>query len=138
MLMAAQRCGAGSRAVQVALESIDRILLYRAPHLAFKTLVGRALEFFRRAAKGADSVLARAVARECQYICGAIRILFSYAPNVNDSAPPVALSVGMCTVLGIIRTLPRIAEDAACVENSYPRAFGACSGHSIKYNLPMS
>ena len=56
---------------QVALESIDRIRLNRAPHMKFKNLLSpdargmnRALEYFRRVAKGTESVLVQALANE--------------------------------------------------------------------------
>ena len=38
--MAAQTRGAGSRAQQVALASVDRISLGRAPHMKFKVMLG--------------------------------------------------------------------------------------------------
>ena len=66
-LMAAQACGSGSRAGRVARGSIDRIRLNRAPHMKFMDLLGtqvlgvrRALEYFRRVAKGTDRVPVRA------------------------------------------------------------------------------
>ena len=101
--------------------------------------MGRALEYFRRVTKETDSVLARALASECGYICGAALILFTpRAPRVKRSAPPAVLPESMSAAPGIIRTLSRIAGEAARVEGSYLRVFDACYGYSIRYNLPMS
>ena len=133
-LMAAQSCGPGSRPEQVALKCIDRTRLNRAPHMEIKGLLGphtqgmgRALGCFRRVAMEPDCVLARALSHEREYICDAVRILFTpYAPNVKRSAPPVVLPVALRSASGIIRSLSRIAEDAARVENGCLRAFDAC------------
>ena len=55
---AARMCGSGTRADQVATVSVGRIRLSRAPHMKCTYLLGdgvqtmgRALEYFRRAAK---------------------------------------------------------------------------------------
>ena len=66
-LAAAQLCGSGSRAEQVALEPIGRIRLIRAQQMKFMNLLGpqlqglvRASGYFQSVAKEIDSVLARA------------------------------------------------------------------------------
>ena len=93
--MAARTRGEGYRAERVAMESIDRTRLNRAPHMTFKHSldpdaegVGRALEYFRRVAKATNDVLVRASANERGYFCAAACIHFTpYAPNVKGSAP---------------------------------------------------
>ena len=88
LLMTAQLPGSGTQAEKVALESAGRIRLSRAPHMKNKyLLVGgarsmdKAPEYFRRVAKQSGDPLARAVASEREFICEAMRILFTpYAP----------------------------------------------------------
>ena len=133
LLMAAQTCGAGSRAEQEAMEPIDRIRLSRTPHIKFKHLLGpgaqgmgRALDYFRRVAEGTDGVLVRASANGREYICEATRILFTtYASNVKGSAPPTVFPEGMAAASGIARALSRIERDAARSESSVLRVFDA-------------
>ena len=75
-LMAAQTCGSGSHAAQVAMGSIDRIRLNRAPQMKFEDLLGsnlqgmdRASESFWRIANESENGLVRAVAQDREYIC---------------------------------------------------------------------
>ena len=77
---AAQTCGAGPRDERVALESVGRIGLSRAPHVEFDSLLGpgaapidRALECLRRVAKETGSPPVSARAQERESICGAFR-----------------------------------------------------------------
>ena len=103
LLLAAQTRGAGSRAEQVAAESIGRICRNRAPHMKFKKLFGpevvgknRTLGYFRVAAQETGNVLVRPLADELACVCGAVRTLFTAsAADVKGSAPPVALPVGL-------------------------------------------
>ena len=67
--MESQTCEAGSRDWQVALESVGRMRLSRAPHMEFKSLLaptmaprGRPLEYFRLVAKETDNTLVEALA----------------------------------------------------------------------------
>ena len=62
--------GSGTRAEQVASESVDRIRLSRAPYMKYKYLLsnrvrrmGLALQYFRRVAKETYSSAAQAVSR---------------------------------------------------------------------------
>ena len=41
-------------------------------------------------------------------------------------------------MLGILRTLSRMVEDTARAETPFLRAFDACYGYLLKYNLPLS
>ena len=144
--MAAQSRGAAVRAKQLAAGTNDRIRLNRAPQMKSNHLLGsdvrgmgRALEYFRRVTRETDSVLARALASECGYICGAVLFLFTpRAPGVKRSAPPAVLPEDMSAASGSIRTLSCIATESARVEDSYLRVFDACYGYSIRYSLPMS
>ena len=89
LLMAAQFSGSGSQAEKVALESVDRLRLSRAPHMKFRYLLSggvrsmdKALEYFRRVAKESKDPLVCAVALEREFICEAMRVLFTpYAPS---------------------------------------------------------
>ena len=115
LLMAARTRGAGSRAEQVAMLSIGRIRLNRAPKTKFEQLLGpdvprryRALEYFRRAANETDDVPARALANERKYLREAARLLFAaYFPNVGSQRrfssslkprPPREAPSGLCPV----------------------------------------
>ena len=73
--MAAHTCGSGPRAEQVALESVDRIRLNRAPHTEFKFLlgagassIGQALEYFRRVASAFRNPLVKVLAQEREFL----------------------------------------------------------------------
>ena len=96
LLTTAQFSGSGSQAEKVALESVDRLRLSRAPHMKFKYLLSggvqsmdKALEYFRRVAKESSDALVKAVAPEREFICEAMRVLFTpYAPSGKGLAPP--------------------------------------------------
>ena len=100
--------------------------------------MGRALEFCPRVAEGADDVAVRAPANESGIFCRAACALCSpYAPDIRGSEPPNVLLEGMATALvsptsspkvGIIRTLSRIAEDAARLGSSSLRVCDAFYG----------
>ena len=146
LLMTAQMSGSGSQAEKVALESVDRLRLSRAPHMKFKFLLSgnvtsmdKALEYFRRVAKETDEELVRAVALEREFICEAMRVLFTpYAPSSKGLAPPVIRPEGLVKTLAILRTLSRMVKDAARVETPFLRVFDACYGYLLKYNMPAS
>ena len=146
LLMTAQFSGVGSQAEKVALESVDRLRLSRAPHMKFKYLLSggvssmdKALEYFRRVAKETDDTLVRAVAKEREFICEAMRVLFTpYAPSIKGLAPPGVRPEGLVQTLAIFRTLSRMVKDAARVETPFLRVFDACYGYLLKYNIPVS
>ena len=146
LLMTAQMSGPGSQAEKVAMESVDRIRLSRAPHMKYKFLLSgnvnsmdKALEYFRRVAKETDDELVRAVAQEREFICDAMRVLFTpYAPSNKGLAPPVIRPEGLVKTLAIFRTLSRMVKDAARVETPFLRVFDACYGYLLKYNMPVS
>ena len=146
LLMTAQMSGSGSQAEKVALESVDRLRLSRAPHMKYKyllsgsvTTMDRALEYFRRVAKETDDELVRAVAQEREFVCEAMRVLFTpYAPSSKGLAPPVIRPEGLVKTLAILRTLSRMVKDAARVETPFLRVFDACYGYLLKYNMPVS
>ena len=115
------------------MESVGRIRLSRSPHMKYKYLLAngarsmdKALEFFRRVAEQTDSPLVRAVAYEREFICEAMRILFTpYAPSGKGLAPPTMRPEGMVQTLAALRTLPRMVKDAARVETPFLRVFDA-------------
>ena len=66
----AQFSGAGAQAGEVAMESVGRIRLSRAPHMKYEYLLSngaqstaKTLEYLRRVAKQTDDALVRAAAR---------------------------------------------------------------------------
>ena len=146
LLMTAQFSGTGSQAEKVALESVDRLRLSRAPHMKYKYLLSggvssmdKALEYFRRVVKESNDVLVRSVAMEREFICEAMRVLFTpYAPSVKGLAPPGIRPEGLVQTLAIFRTLSRMVKDAARVETPFLRVFDACYGYLLKYNIPVS
>ena len=146
LLMTAQFSGTGSQAEKVALESVDRLRLSRAPHMKYKYLLAggvtsmdKALEYFRRVIKESDDVLVRSIAMEREFICEAMRVLFTpYAPSVKGLAPPNVRPEGLSQTLAIFRTLSRMVKDAARVETPFLRVFDACYGYLLKYNIPVS
>ena len=121
LLMAAQFSGSGSRAEEVALESVDRPRLSRAPRMKFKYLLSggvqsmdKALEYFRRVVRESNTVLAQSVASEREFICEAMRVLFTpYAPSGKGLAPPAIRPEGLVQTLAAFRTLYRMVTDAA-------------------------
>ena len=145
LLMTAQFSGAGAPSERVAMESVDRIRLSRAPYMKYKFLLpngaqpmGRTLEYFRRVAKQTDSALARAVATEREFICDSIRAF--YAPHAvagKGLAPPGIRPEGLVCALGAPRALSRMVKDAARAETPSLRASDACYGYLIKYNPPV-
>ena len=80
LFMTAQFSGPGAQAEKVAMESVDRIRLSRAPHMKDKYLLSngaqsvyKSLEYLRRVAKKTGSSLVREVANEGEFIserCG--------------------------------------------------------------------
>ena len=48
-LMSAQMCGSGARAERVAMESVDRICLGRAPHMKDEYFLGSGVQYMGRA-----------------------------------------------------------------------------------------
>ena len=139
-LVGAQICGAGSRAEEVALESVDRIRLCRATRIKSKSLLGpkvssvaSAVEYLRRVAKETGDRPVKASAQEREFIDRVLRILYTpYAPSVRGAGPPAIGPECMGAALGIFRTLSRIAKDAARAKSSFPRVFDACYGYSTK------
>ena len=144
LLMAAQFSGSGTQAEKVALELADRIRLSRAPRMKYKYLLAggarsmdKASEHFRRVARQSDGPLARAVASEREFICEAMRILFTpYAPPGKGLAPPTIRPEGLIQTLAVPRTLSRMAKDAARAETPFLRVFDARYGYLSKYNAP--
>ena len=99
----------------------------------------KALEYFQRVAKQSDDPLARAVASEREFICGAMRMLFTpYAPPGKGLAPPTIRPEGLVWTLAILRTLSRMVKDAARVETPFLRVCDARFGFLLKYNAPAS
>ena len=114
LFMTAQISGAGSQDEKVAMESVGRIRLSRAPHMKYKYLlsggvriIDKALGYFRRAAKQCGDPLVRAVASESEFICEAMRILST------PYAPPSIRPEGLIQKLAALRTLSRMVEDPA-------------------------
>ena len=111
VLMTAQFSGPGTRAGKVAMESVGRIRLGRAPHMKYRYLLpngvqslDKAHKYSRRAAKQTDSSLVRAVASERVFICEAMRILFTpYAPAGKGLSPPAIRPEGLSNTLEVIR-----------------------------------
>ena len=99
----------------------------------------KALEYFRRVAKESNDALVCAVAMEREFICEAMRVLFTpYAPSSKGLAPPAIRPEGLVQTLAIFRTLSRMVKDAARVETPFLRVFDACYGYLLKYNMPVS
>ena len=99
--------------------------------------MGRALECFRRVAREADLPLVKALAQEREFVREALQILYTpYARRTRSAGSPIGRPEGMRAALGIFRTLPRAAEDAARAESSPLRVSEACYGYLAKYNLP--
>ena len=144
LLMTAQFPGSSTQAEKVALESVDRIRLSRAPHMRYKYLLAgglrsmdRALEYFRRVVTPPDDPLMRAVASEREFICGAVRILFTpYALPGKGVAPPTIRPEGLIQTLAVLRTLSRMVGGAANAETPFLRVFDARYGYLLKYNIP--
>ena len=92
----------------------------------------KAAEYFRRVAKQSDDPLARAVASEREFICEAMRILFTpVAPPGKGLAPPTIRPEGLIQTLAVLRALPR-------VETPFLRVCDARFGFLLKYNAPAS
>ena len=146
LLIPAQISGAGTRAEKVAMESVGRIRLSRAPHMKYKyplsggaRTIGKALEYFRRVVKQSDDPLVRAVASEREFICEAMRTLVTpYAPPGKGLAPPSILPEGLIQTLAALRTLSRMVKDAARAETPPLRVSDARYGYLLKYNVPVS
>ena len=90
-LMSAQMCGSGTRAGQMAMGSVGRIRLSRAPRMKYKCFrgagarsVGRAAENFRRVANEPNSSLVRAAAQEREFICDPLRISCTPSPRLAE------------------------------------------------------
>ena len=82
----------------------------------------RASKYCRRAANQTDYPRVRAVANEREFIREAMRILFApYAPSGKGLAPPAICPEGLVQTLAALRTLSRMAEDAARVETPFLR-----------------
>ena len=115
------------------MESVDRIRLSRAPRMKDKYLLpngaqsmDEALEYFRAVAKQMDSPLARAVANEREYICEAMRVLLTpHAPSGKGLARPTIRPGGLTQTLGALRTLFRMAKDAARIGTPFCRVCDA-------------
>ena len=96
LLMAAQFSGVGAQAERVAMESVGRVRLSRAPHIKYEYLLpngarsmDKALEYFRRVAEETDNPPVRAVTNEREFSCETMRILFTpCAPSGKESVPP--------------------------------------------------
>ena len=131
LLMTAQFAGARSQTEKVALESVDRICLSRAPQMEYKYLLAggvrstnKALEYSRHVAKQTGDPLARAVAGERGFICEFMRILFTpCAPPGTGLAPPTIRPGGLIQTSAVLRTLSRVVKDAARVETPPPTSF---------------
>ena len=128
-LMTAQLSGGSTHAEKEAMESADRIRPSRAPHMRYKYMlsngvhaVNKASEYFLRVAKQTDGDLFRAVACERAFICESRRILFTPpAPSGKGLAPPTIRPEGLAQTFGVIRTLFRMAKDAARIEAPFLR-----------------
>ena len=146
LLTSAQFPGAGAQAARVAMESVGRTRPSSASRMKYKFLLsngagsmGKALEYFRRAAKQTDNPFARAVANEREFFWEAMRILFTpYAPSGKGLAAPTIRPEGRVQTLAALRTLSRMAMDAARIETPFLRVSDARYGHLMKYNMPAS
>ena len=79
----------------------------------------------------------RAVASEREFICEAMRILFTpYAPPGTGLAPPLIRLEGLIQTLAVLRTLSRMVQAAARVETPFLFVFDARYGYLLKYNMP--
>ena len=97
------------------------------------------LEYFRRAVEQSDDPLVRAAASEREFICEAMRILFTpYAPPGKGVAPPAIRPVGLIQTPAALRTLSRMVNDAVRVETPFLCVFDARYGYLLKYNTPVS
>ena len=98
LLTPAQFSGVRTQAEKVAMESVGRIRLSRAPHVKYKYLLAGA----------------------------AMRILAtSYAPPGKGLAPPSIRPEGLIQTLAVLRTLSRMVKGAARVETPFLRVFDA-------------
>ena len=144
LLTTAQLSGPGAQAEKVAMESVDRIRLSRAPHMTYKYLLANGAQYideasgyFRRVANQTDNSLVRAAANEREFICEAMRIPHTpYAPSAKVLPHPAIRPEGLASTLGAPRTLSRMLKDAARVETPFLRVYDACSGYVSKYNAP--
>ena len=115
--MAAQTCGSGSLAELVALESVGRLRLSRAPHVEFKFLpgsgpssIGRAVAYIRRVAKERGNFLAKALAQELEFTLEASRISCApFFPRVRGAGPPRVCPEWMSAAMGIPRTVSQVS-----------------------------
>ena len=123
----AQLRGSGARLEQVALGSVDRIRLSRAPHKKYKYLLGagaqssdRDSEYFCRVSVDTGSPSVRAVAQEAEFFREAAPIPFTpLDPLGKGLAPPAIRPEGLAIALGFIRTFSRMVKDAARVETPF-------------------
>ena len=101
--------------------------------------MGKALEYFRRAATQSGDPLVRAVAQERVFIRETMRVLFApYCPPGKNLAPPAIRQEGLTQTLALLRPLSRMVQDAARVETPAIRVFDACYGYLLTYNIPAS
>ena len=97
----------------------------------------KVFEYFRRVVKESNDALAQAVASEREFICEAMRVLFTpYAPSGKGLAPPTIRPEGLAQTLAVFRTLSRMVKDAARTETPFLRVFDARYGYLLKYNMP--
>ena len=93
--------------------------------------VGRALAHFRR---GSELMYALGNGRE--FFCGGLRALFTTrAPIVRGARTPKVILEGIRHALGVLRTLPRIAKNAARAETAALRVFNATYGYPAKHSF---
>ena len=122
---------AGTRAEEVALDSAGRIRPNRSPHMKFKYLsrngvqsADKALGYSRRVANQSESSLVRAVACEREFICVAMRILFTLdKPFGAASSPPVTHPESLSNALGGAPHLVSHGQRCSQSRNAVPARF---------------
>ena len=89
---------------------------------------GPALTYSRKMAKERNDPSARALARE------SLPVMFTpHVPSVKGACPPRVMMGAACHALGTMRTLPRIAKDAARGDSAPLRVSDATYGSVKKY-----
>ena len=126
------------------MESVGRNRLSRAPHMKCKYLlpngaqsIDKALGYFRRVTKQTDGSLVRAVANAREFLCGAMRILYTpCGPAGRGLSPPASRPEGLSNSLGALCALSRVVRGAARAETPFLRALDAFYGYLLNYSAP--
>ena len=95
-----------------------------------------ALASSRKVIAEAIELAARALASGREFLRGALCVLVApHLPAVTGAPPPRVILLGVRYVLGVMRTLSRIAVDATRAETAVLRVFDATCRYPAKFTL---